>query len=226
MWKNQPCTDKDKRKIKGGTHEAIRESVERAFPFFRALSEVVVTVAILMPNIRICTVSLERIVCQSQVERLRTIDWIHAHTYLYVTNVRNYKTYKRFVPNKWKFSKRCVDACKHFRSFILFIKRLKICNLYPRIRQLNKAGPEIEQSYQRNHISRRGEGQVPLDESNSVVSARPSSKYRTLDMPRVPRIQSLQSTPSIHRTTTTQISIRSICDALSGIFMSLTPPGL
>ena len=42
--------------------------------------------------------------------------------------------------------------------------------------------------------------------------------YRTLDMPRVPRIQPLQFPPSADRTAATQLLIRSMRDALSGIF--------
>lgn len=49
-------------------------------------------------------------------------------------------------------------------------------------------------------------------------------EYRTLDMYRVSRIQSLQFSPSTNRTAATRLLIRSICDALS--FIPLTPQGL
>ena len=49
--------------------------------------------------------------------------------------------------------------------------------------------------------------------------------YRTLDMRRVPRIQPLQFPPSADRTAATQVSIRSMRDALSGIFDVADPTG-
>ena len=49
--------------------------------------------------------------------------------------------------------------------------------------------------------------------------------YRTLDMRRVPRIQPLQFPPSADRTAATQLLIRSMCDALSGIFDVADPTG-
>ena len=49
--------------------------------------------------------------------------------------------------------------------------------------------------------------------------------YRTLDMRRVPRIQPLQSPPSAERTAATQLLIRSMRDALSGIFDVADPTG-
>ena len=44
-------------------------------------------------------------------------------------------------------------------------------------------------------------------------------------MRRVPRIQSLQFAPSTDRTAATQLLVRSICDALSGIFDVADPTG-
>ena len=49
--------------------------------------------------------------------------------------------------------------------------------------------------------------------------------YRTLDMRRVPRIQPLQFPPSADRTAATQLLIRSMRDALSGIFDVVDPTG-
>ena len=49
--------------------------------------------------------------------------------------------------------------------------------------------------------------------------------YRTLDMRRVLRIQTLQFPPSADRTAATQLSIRSMRDALSGIFEVADPTG-
>ena len=49
--------------------------------------------------------------------------------------------------------------------------------------------------------------------------------YRTLDMRRVPRIQPLQFPPSAGRTAATQLLIRSMRDALSGIFDIADPTG-
>ena len=49
--------------------------------------------------------------------------------------------------------------------------------------------------------------------------------YRTLDMRRVPRVQPLQSPPSVDRTAATQLLLRSIRDALSGIFDVADPTG-
>ena len=49
--------------------------------------------------------------------------------------------------------------------------------------------------------------------------------YRTLDMRRVPRIQPLQFPPSAARTAATQLLIRSVRDALSGIFDVADPSG-
>ena len=49
--------------------------------------------------------------------------------------------------------------------------------------------------------------------------------YRTLDMRRVPRIQPLQFPPSADRTAATQVLIRSMRDALSGIFDVADPTG-
>ena len=49
--------------------------------------------------------------------------------------------------------------------------------------------------------------------------------YRTLDMHRVPRIQPLQFPPSADRTAATQVLIRSMRDALSGIFDVADPTG-
>ena len=49
--------------------------------------------------------------------------------------------------------------------------------------------------------------------------------YRTLDMRRVPRVQPLQFPPSTDRTAATQLLIRSIRDALSGIFDVADPTG-
>ena len=49
--------------------------------------------------------------------------------------------------------------------------------------------------------------------------------YRTLDMRRVPRVQPLQFPPSADRTAATQLSIRSMRDALSGIFNVADPSG-
>ena len=49
--------------------------------------------------------------------------------------------------------------------------------------------------------------------------------YRTLDMRRVPRIQPLQFPPSADRTAATQLLIRSMRDALSGIFDVADPTG-
>ena len=48
--------------------------------------------------------------------------------------------------------------------------------------------------------------------------AQMQAAYRTLDMRRVPRIQPLQFPPSADRTAATQLLIRSMRDALSGIF--------
>lgn len=42
--------------------------------------------------------------------------------------------------------------------------------------------------------------------------------HRTLDMRRVPRIQSLQFVPSVHKTAAMQLLVNSKRDALSGIF--------
>ena len=50
-------------------------------------------------------------------------------------------------------------------------------------------------------------------------------EYRTLDMRRVPRIQSLRFAPSTDRTAATQLLVRSIRDALSGIFDVADPTG-
>ena len=72
---------------------------------------------------------------------------------------------------------------------------------------------------------------ILYDDSSSQVS-QPSSSlgprpdfvaniqaaYRTLDMRRVPRVQPLQFPPSAGRTAVTQLLIRSMRDALSGIF--------
>ena len=49
--------------------------------------------------------------------------------------------------------------------------------------------------------------------------------YRTLDMRRVPRVQPLQFPPSADRTAATQLLIRSMRDALSGIFEVADPTG-
>ena len=49
--------------------------------------------------------------------------------------------------------------------------------------------------------------------------------YRTLDMRRVPRVQSLQFPPSTDRTAATQLLICSMRDALSGIFDVADPTG-
>ena len=49
--------------------------------------------------------------------------------------------------------------------------------------------------------------------------------YRTLDMRRVPRVQPLQLPPSADRTAATQLLIRSMRDALSGIFDVVNPTG-
>ena len=49
--------------------------------------------------------------------------------------------------------------------------------------------------------------------------------YRTLDMRRVPRVQPLQFPPSAKKTAATQLSIRSMRDALSGIFDVADPSG-
>ena len=49
--------------------------------------------------------------------------------------------------------------------------------------------------------------------------------YRTLDMRRVPRVQPLQFPPSADRTAATQLLIRSMRDALSGIFDVADPTG-
>ena len=49
--------------------------------------------------------------------------------------------------------------------------------------------------------------------------------YRTLDMRRVPRVQPLQFPPSADRTAATQLLIRSMRDALSGIFDVTEPSG-
>ena len=49
--------------------------------------------------------------------------------------------------------------------------------------------------------------------------------YRTLDMRRVPRLQPLQFPPSADRITATQLLIRSMRDALSGIFDVADPTG-
>ena len=49
--------------------------------------------------------------------------------------------------------------------------------------------------------------------------------YRTLDMRRVPRVQPLQFPPSADRTAATQLLIRSMRDALSGIFDVADPSG-
>ena len=49
--------------------------------------------------------------------------------------------------------------------------------------------------------------------------------YRTLDMRRVPRVQPLQFPPSAYRTAAPQLLIRSLRDALSGIFDVADPTG-
>ena len=49
--------------------------------------------------------------------------------------------------------------------------------------------------------------------------------YRTLDMRRVPRVQPLQFPPSTDRTAATQLLIRLLRDALSGIFYVADPTG-
>ena len=49
--------------------------------------------------------------------------------------------------------------------------------------------------------------------------------YRTLDMRRVPRVQPLQFPPSADRTAATQLLLRSMRDALSGIFDVADPTG-
>ena len=79
---------------------------------------------------------------------------------------------------------------------------------------------------------------ILYDDSSSQVS-QPSSSlgprpdfvaniqaaYRTLDMRRVPRVQPLQFLPSADRTAGTQLLIRSMRDALSGIFDVTDPTG-
>ena len=55
--------------------------------------------------------------------------------------------------------------------------------------------------------------------------ANSQAAYRTLDMRRVPRVQPLQFPPSTDRTAATQLLIRSIRDALSGIFDVADPTG-
>ena len=55
--------------------------------------------------------------------------------------------------------------------------------------------------------------------------AQMQAAYRTLDMRRVPRIQPLQFPPSADRTAATQLLIRSMHDALSGIFDVADPTG-
>ena len=55
--------------------------------------------------------------------------------------------------------------------------------------------------------------------------AQMQAAYRTLDMRRVPRIQPLQFPPSADRTAATQLLIRSMRDALSGIFDVADPTG-
>ena len=76
------------------------------------------------------------------------------------------------------------------------------------------------------------------DDSSSLTSDSPSpfglradfvaslqAAYRTLDMRRVPRVQPLQFPPSTDRTAATQLLIRSMRDALSGIFDVADPTG-
>ena len=55
--------------------------------------------------------------------------------------------------------------------------------------------------------------------------AQMQAAYRTIDMRRVPRIQPLQFPPSADRTAATQLLIRSMRDALSGIFDVADPTG-
>ena len=79
---------------------------------------------------------------------------------------------------------------------------------------------------------------ILCDDSSSQTSSTSSSlglradfvanmqaAYRTLDMRRVPRIQPLQFPPSADRTAATQLLIRSMRDALSGIFDVADPTG-
>ena len=64
----------------------------------------------------------------------------------------------------------------------------------------------------------------PLGLSADFV-ANIQAAYRTLDMRRVPRIQPLQFPPTADRTAATQLLIRSMRDALSGIFDVADPTG-
>ena len=79
---------------------------------------------------------------------------------------------------------------------------------------------------------------IIYDDSSSLTSKSSSSfglradfvaslqaAYRTLDMRRVPRVQPLQFPPSVDRTAATQLLIRSMRDALSGIFDVADPTG-
>ena len=79
---------------------------------------------------------------------------------------------------------------------------------------------------------------ILYDDSSSQISQPSSSSgprpdfvaniqaaYRTLDMRRVPRVQPLQFPPSADRTAATQLLIRSMRDALSGIFDVTDPTG-
>ena len=79
---------------------------------------------------------------------------------------------------------------------------------------------------------------ILYDDSSSQISQPSSSSgprpdfvaniqaaYRTLDMRRVPRVQPLQFPPSVDRTAATQLLIRSMRDALSGIFDVTDPTG-
>ena len=85
---------------------------------------------------------------------------------------------------------------------------------------------------------------APLDErilrdDSSSLASNPSSSFglradfvasfqavfRTLDMRHIPRVQPLQFPPSADRTATTQLLIRSMHDALSGIFDVTDPTG-
>ena len=78
-----------------------------------------------------------------------------------------------------------------------------------------------------------------LHDDSSSLASNPSSSfglradfvasfqavYRTLDMRRIPRVQPLQSPPSADRTAATQLLIRSMYGALSGIFDVTDPTG-
>ena len=85
-------------------------------------------------------------------------------------------------------------------------------------------GPPNERTLCDDSSSQTSSNSSPSGRRADFV-ANMQAAYRTLDMRRVPRIQPLQFPPSADRTAATQLLIRSMRDALSGIFDVADPTG-